>query len=176
MVAGSQRRKKILDIIASSSAPVSGGALGKAMGVSRQVIVQDIALLRSEGHQIVATARGYVLDAPNATRLFKVHHTNERTEEELTLITDLGGSVQNVMVNHRVYGKMTAPMNIRSRRDVAQFIKDVQTGKSVPLMNVTSGYHFHLVGADSSEILDEIEQALKQNGFLCELLPYEKDI
>lgn len=176
MVSGSERRKQIVEYIKQSPTPLSGSALGKMLGVSRQVIVQDMALLRSEGHQITATARGYVMDAPNATRLFKVHHTNERTEEELTLITDLGGCVINVMVNHRAYGKMTAQLSIKNRRDVSRFIQDVQTGKSVPLLNVTSGYHFHLVGADSTEILDEIEQALMQKGFLCELLPYEKDI
>ena len=103
VVNGSQRRKQIVDILKQSSEPVSGTALGKITGVSRQVVVQDMALLRTEGYDIVATARGYMMNTPkNAMRIFKVFHTNEQTEEELTTIVDLGGSVLDVMVNHRV--------------------------------------------------------------------------
>ena len=141
---GAERRKKIIDMIRESHRPISGGALGENLGVSRQVVVQDMALLRTEGYPIVATARGYILDVPDtAQRLVKVCHTNERTEEELNTIVDLGGTVVDVMVNHRVYGKMSAPLNIRSRRDVRMFMDHLKTGKSTPLLNVTSGYHFH---------------------------------
>lgn len=159
-----------------TSRPLSGGALGTATGVSRQVVVQDIALLRTEGHQIVATARGYLLDEPKqAVRLFKVFHTNEQTEEELTTIVDLGGTILDVMVNHRVYGKVTAPLNIKNRRDVQVFMNHLKTGKSTPLLNVTAGYHFHRVAAEQEEILDEIEAALREKNFLTEFMPYEKE-
>lgn len=173
---GAERRKQILSLMRESSKPLSGSALGTATGVSRQVVVQDIALLRTEGHSIVATARGYLLDEPrHLTRSFKVYHTNERTEEELTMIVDLGGCILDVMVNHRIYGKMSAPLNIKNRRDVQVFMNNLKTGKSTPLLNVTSGYHFHQIAADSEEILDEIENALRENNFLSELLPYEKE-
>lgn len=173
---GTERRKKILTMIRESSKPMSGGALGRETGVSRQVIVQDIALLRTEGYPIVATARGYILNEPKqAVRLFKVHHTNEQTEEELTAVVDLGGCVLDVMVNHRIYGKMSAPLNIKNRRDVQRFMNDLNSGKSTPLMNVTSGYHFHHISAEQEEILDEIEEMLKTRGFLAKLLPYEQD-
>ena len=171
---GAERRKKILSLMRQSDKPLSGSMLGKETGVSRQVVVQDIALLRTEGHAIVATARGYLLDESSETvRLFKTCHTNEQTEEELQTIVDLGGCVVDVMVNHRVYGKMTAPLNIRNRRDVQIFMKQLETGKSVPLMNVTSGYHFHHVTAESEEVLEEIEDALKEKGLLAKILPYE---
>lgn len=177
VMTGAQRRKKILDMMRKSAKPLSGGALGKETGVSRQVVVQDIALLRTEGHPIVATARGYILDEPQqAVRLFKMCHTNEQTEEELTAIVDMGGCVMDVMVNHRVYGKMTAPLNIKNRRDVQVFMNHLNTGKSTPLLNVTSGYHFHRVSAEQEEILDEIEQMLREKNFLTELLPYEYDM
>lgn len=173
---GTDRRKQILNMIRESSKPLSGGALGKETGVSRQVIVQDIALLRTEGYPIVATARGYILNEPKqAVRLFKLHHSNEQTEEELITIVDLGGSVLDVMVNHRIYGKMSAPLNIKNRRDIQHFMENLRSGKSTPLMNVTSGYHFHHVSAEQEEILDEIEEALKAKDFLAELLPYERE-
>ena len=97
----------------------------------------------------------------------------EQVEDELTTIVDLGGCVVNVMVNHRVYGKLNAPLNIKSRRDVQSFINDLKTAKSTPLLNVTSGYHFHRINAESEEVLDEIEEALKRKGYLAQLLPYE---
>lgn len=172
---GADRRKKLLFLMRESEAPLSGTQLGKSTGVSRQVVVQDIALLRTEGYSIVSTARGYFIDEPKyVTRLMKVCHTDEQVEDELTTIIDLGGSVLNVMVNHRVYGKVEAPLNIRNRRDIQNFVNDLQTGKSSPLSNVTSGYHFHRIAAESEEILDEIEAALKNKNLLAEFLPYEK--
>ena len=171
---GAQRRKRILSMMRQSSTPLSGGALGRDTGVSRQVVVQDIALLRTEGYPIIATARGYILnDTKKAVRLFKVCHTSEQISDELETSVDLGGSVEDVMVNHKAYGKMSAPLRIRNRRDVAVLLDNLKTGKSTPLMNVTSGYHFHHVSADSQEILDEIEESLKQKHLLVEFLPYE---
>lgn len=173
---GTERRKMIISLMRESSVPISGGKLGRETGVSRQVVVQDIALLRTEGYSILATARGYVLDEPKMTeRLVKVSHTDEQTEEELQTIVDLGGCVVDVMVNHRVYGKMSAPLHVRNRRDVQLFMNELRSGKSAPLKNITSGYHFHHISADSEEILDEIEAALREKGFLTELLPYEKE-
>ena len=104
---GADRRKEILSMIRDTDTPVSGTAIGRKTGVSRQVVVQDIALLRTQGYPIISTARGYLLDEPKqAVRIFKVCHTNEQVEEELTTIVDLGGTVLNVMVNHRVYGRV----------------------------------------------------------------------
>ena len=95
VMTGSQRRKKILELMRDAKEPLSGGALGKETGVSRQVVVQDIALLRTQGYPIVATARGYIInESYKAIRLFKVHHSNEQIEDELNIIIDLGGSVQ----------------------------------------------------------------------------------
>ena len=174
---GSERRKKILSMIRESSVPLSGNILGEKTNVSRQVIVQDIALLRREGNDIIATPKGYTLNGPNKNvRLFKLYHTSDQTEEELKSIVDMGGSVLDVMVNHRVYGKMTASLNINNRRDIKVFMEQLKTGKSTPLLNVTAGYHFHHVTADSEETLDEIEKMLKQMNLLAERLPYEYEM
>jgi transcriptional regulator of NAD metabolism len=171
---GAERRKALLAMMRETEKPLSGTALGKRTGVSRQVVVQDMALLRTEGYPIISTARGYLMEASKGcTRLFKVCHTNEQVEDELTTIVDLGGTVVNVMVNHRIYGKLDAQLNIKNRRDVAKFLDDINTGKSTPLLNVTSGYHFHLVSAETEDVLDEIEEALREKNYLTELLPYE---
>lgn len=173
---GNERRTKIIQLIQESAQPLSGGALGRQLGVSRQIVVQDIALLRTQGYPILATAKGYTLTGQqDTTRLIKVIHTNEETAEELNTIVDLGGTVVDVMVNHRLYGKMTAPLNIKNRRDVRLFMVGMDSGKSSPLMTVTSGYHFHHIQAENTEILDEIEDALRKKHFLAELTPYERD-
>ena len=46
---GSERRDQIINQIKKSSIPVSGAQLAKEFDVSRQVIVQDIALIRGSG-------------------------------------------------------------------------------------------------------------------------------
>lgn len=102
------------------------------------------------------------------SRVFKVRHTDAQLEEELNSIVDLGGNVRDVMVNHRIYGRLTAALNITSRRKVSQFITDIENGKSSPLKNITSDYHYHTVEADSEETLDMIENMLRDKGFLVE--------
>ena len=175
LTAGDRRRQTILNMIRTSEKPLSGTALGRATGVSRQVVVQDIALLRTEGYSILSTPRGYFLETPpGVTRLFKVCHSEAETEEELNLVVDLGGCVEDVIVNHRAYGQISAPLGVRCRRDVQNFKEQIRSGKSTLLMNLTSGYHFHHISAPNEEILDEIQRALQERGFLAEVLPYEK--
>ena len=158
-----ERRGEILKILHNADAPVAARELAGKFGVSRQVIVQDIALIRAAGYDIISTNRGYIINEPAAvSRVFKVKHTDAQVEEELTEIIDLGGIVRNVMVNHRVYGHMEAEINITSRRKVTEFMDDIQNGKSSPLKNITSDYHYHKVEADSEETLDLIEDMLRK--------------
>lgn len=164
---GTERRMRILKNIKESSNPVSASRLATAYGVSRQVIVQDIALIRAAGHQIISTNRGYILnDTSSYSRIFKVSHTEEQMEDELTTVVDLGGEIKDVIVNHRVYGRMEASLNINSRRKIMEFMNDIKAGKSSPLMKVTSNYHYHTIEADSPETLDLIENALLEKGYL----------
>ena len=166
---GSDRRQEILKNIKESDRPVSGSKRAKDYDVSRQVIVQDIALLRASGYDIISTNRGYVLEGQTcAERVFKVRHTDEQLETELCTIVDLGGQVKNVMVNHKVYGHIEAELGITSRRKVKEFLADIESGKSTPLKNITSDYHYHTVTADSEETLDLIEEELRKLGFLVE--------
>lgn len=171
---GEDRREKIISILKSSNAPVAGLTLAKELGVSRQVIVQDIALLRANATAIFSTNRGYVLQEKNVCeRVFKVQHTDEEVEEELSIIVDMGGFVKDVFVYHKVYGVLKAEMNIKSRMDIRKYMEDINSGKSSLLKNVTSGYHYHTISADSEEILDMIQEDLSKRGFLAKLQDYE---
>ncbi len=163
-----ERREKILRLITTSNEPVSGSSLSKQLEVSRQVIVQDIALLKASGYEILSTNKGYILNNPSAcSRAFKVRHTDADTEDELNTIVDIGGTVVSVYVWHRVYGKIETKLDISSRRNVQQYIDGLRSGKSSELMNITSGYHYHTVRADSEETLDLIEKALGERGYLA---------
>ena len=165
---GKERRDSIIKMISGKS-PVSGGSLSKSLDVSRQIIVSDIALLRAEGYDIISTNRGYFLNSPSgATIVVKVNHTDEQTEDELNTIVDLGGTVIDVFVHHKVYGKISADLDIRSRRNVKEFIENIKIGKSTPLKNITSNYHYHTISAENEEILNIIVEELKNKGYLVE--------
>ncbi|MBR2473567.1 MAG: transcription repressor NadR [Clostridia bacterium] len=162
-----ERRKAMASLLLSTQEPITGGELARRFGVSRQIIVQDITVLKATGYNILSTSSGYIVQKSLlAERVFKVRHTSAQTEDELTLIVELGGTVANVFVWHKVYGRIEAQLNIFSRLHVRQFLEGVRTGQSVELMNITGGYHYHTVRADSKEILDKIERALDSRGYI----------
>ena len=163
-----ERRKEIVNLLLSEKRAIPGAALSEQFGVSRQIIVQDINTLRKSGYDILSTHTGYVVqETPLKEKVFKVHHTTEQTEEELSLIVGLGGTVVDVFVWHKVYGKIVAPLNISSPLHVKQFIEGVRTGKSTELMNITGGYHYHTVRAESEEILYKIFRSLEEKHFIA---------
>ena len=163
-----ERRKAIVNLLSASKTPISGGELSKQFNVSRQIIVQDITVLKGLGYEIFSTHHGYVLQkSPLVERVFKLKHTTEQTEDELTTIVDLGGTVVDVFVWHKVYGRISATLNIFSRLQIKQFLEGVRTGKSTELMNITGGYHYHTVRAESESILDKIGETLKVKEYIA---------
>jgi len=173
-LSGQERREQILKILRNSGQPVAGTDLARKLEVSRQIIVQDMALIRANGVDVISTHRGYVIQNSNqASRVFKVIHTDEQVEEELNLFVDLGAKVENVFVYHKVYGVIKADMNIKSRRDVRQYMEGITSGKSTNLMNLTSNYHYHTIVAEDEQTLDMIQEELQQKGFLAKLQDYE---
>ena len=162
-----ERRKAIVNLLSASKTPISGGELSKQFNISRQIIVQDITVLKGLGYEIFSTHHGYVLQkSPLVERVFKLKHTTEQTEDELNSIVDLGGTVVDGFVWHKVYGKISATLNIFSRLHVKQFLEGVRTGKSTELMNITGGYHYHTVRAESESILDKIGETLKVKEYI----------
>lgn len=173
---GEDRRKEIIAALQKTNKPVSGLAFAKQFAVSRQVIVQDMALLRANGCDIISTNRGYLLQQgaqKEAERIFKVVHSDEDARKELTMIIDMAGKVVDVFVYHKVYGVLRADMNLKSRMDIERYMEEIKSGKSSLLKNVTSGYHYHTVRAESEEILNLIQEKLQQMGFLAKLQDYE---
>lgn len=165
-----QRRQEILSLLGNSETPVSAGFLSEKFNISRQVIVQDIALLRANGYDVISTNRGYVLKStPRASRVFKCRHTFAEIIGEGEIIIGLGGRIEDVCVHHRLYGKISARLDLVTRTHVEELYRSLVSGASKPLMSVTDGYHYHTVSADGEQTLDAIEHALRQAGFLIEI-------
>ena len=170
------RRKEILNKLIEAKGAVPAKELALDFGVSRQIIVGDMAIIRAQYPEIISTNRGYVYGEKSAyTREFKVKHGPDRVKEELTLIVDHGGIIRNVSISHRAYGRISAEMSISSRQDVTEFVDRLVDSKSTLLGSVTSGYHYHLVEAASEERLDLIGEKLDEAGFIVPLLPWERE-
>ena len=173
---GTERRQRILELLREAEGPLSGSALARELGVSRQIIVQDIALLRARTDmEIISTYQGYLLHTPEeiCSRVFKVRHGADRTEEELLEIVDLGGHVEDVFVYHRFYGVVKGQLDIQSRKDVRAFMQRLKDSRSAPLMLITDEYHYHTVTAGDQETLDQIQQRLGELGLLAPLREHE---
>lgn len=164
---GQTRRDAILARLGGTHTPVSAAALARELGVSRQIIVGDIALLRAAGQEITATARGYVIPAQNGLlRRIACTHSAEETRDELDAMVDCGCTVVDVIVEHPVYGQLTAPLHLSSRLDVDQFMKRMDG--AAPLSQLTGGVHLHTLSCPDETAYEHLLQLLRQRGFLVE--------
>ncbi len=165
-----ERRAALVERLRSTGLPITGAALAQEMGVSRQVVVGDIAILRAAGLDIYATPQGYILPEPKkqfgivATLPCKHHLGN--MEQELTIIVDNGGKVLDVIVEHPIYGELKGNLMLASRRDVTDFMQRLQGSGSEPLSSITGGVHLHTVEAPSPDVLAGIKHELSQCGIL----------
>lgn len=166
---GEKRRELLIHLLEESEVPLSGTVLSKKLNVSRQVIVQDIALLRAVNKNILSTTKGYLLyyqEKQKVNRCYRVTHTTDEIEDELCTIVDNGGKILDVIVEHAIYGTISADLVIGTRQEVYDFVHKVKTKKTIPLKELTDSLHFHTVEADTEEILDRIQNALLLKGFL----------
>lgn len=164
-----ERRKEIVRMLMESDEPISGSDFSKKFGVTRQIIVKDIALIKAGNYQILATARGYIVEKQKDTsfkKTIKVCHNADKIEEELQLIVDLGGTVLTTAVEHPFYGTLGEAINIKSRKDIKNFMLRLSETGCEPLLSLTKGEHYHVIQGDSDQTLEEICQELKSKGYL----------
>ena len=166
------RRKAILDVIRQSDQPLSASKLAKQFQVSRQLIVGDVALLRAQGMEIIATPRGYVshqdVQMSAITRKIAVEHRPEDLETEIYTIVDLGGALIDVIIDHPLYGELCGALHIYSRYDADQFFQKVKEKHAKPLSDLTDGIHLHTIQARDEESCARILEALRKAGLLYE--------
>ena len=168
-----QRRDEILQRLQQSRGSVTGADLARQLGVSRQVIVQDVAILRAEGHGILATPQGYVMvpesdpaPAPHRARI-AVNHPPQRTREELNVFVDCGVRVVDVIVEHALYGDLTGVLMLKSRDDVSRFMTRMEDAEAALLSSLTEGVHLHTVEFDRVDDLKHAEDELRKRGLLA---------
>ena len=163
-----QRRSRISARLHEAHQPISATALAKELGVSRQIIVGDVALLRAAGQAITATARGYVIPAPGdgTVRQVACRHDGTGTRDELNAMVDCGCTVVDVIVDHPVYGQLSAPLHLRSRLDVEQFMARMEG--AAPLSQLTDGIHLHSLSCPDEASYEHLKARLRELGFLAE--------
>ena len=164
------RRQSIIRVLTGSAGPVSAGKLAGMFGVSRQIIVGDIALLRASGTDITATPRGYVLTRGTEGIIHRIpcRHRPEEMKEELQILVDNGCLIRDVIVEHPIYGQLVGQLDIATRYDVDEFIAKVSQSDAAPLSDLTGGIHLHTIFCPDEETYRRVLQKLRESGFLFE--------
>lgn len=165
------RRKEIMTLFEKSSEILTASALAEKYGVTRQVIVSDIALLRANGNTIISEKRGYYVPKETSKGIKGIvtcKHDMSRTLEELYIIVDNGAKVINVIVDHPIYGQLTGELNIASRYDAEEFVHSVKELGASSLCELTDGVHFHTLICPDENAFSRIEAELRRKGFLID--------
>ncbi len=169
MDTAAQRRRRIVAWMRAHAGPVRGGELAKRLRVSRQCLVQDVAILRAGGEEILATPQGYRLPK-SPSRLHRIllacKHAPERTEEELHILVDNGVKILDVIVEHPLYGELRGSLMLESRADVQDFLRRIRSSHASLLSSLTRGVHLHTVEASRPEMIARAKTALRRRGFL----------
>ncbi|EOD00533.1 transcription repressor NadR [Caldisalinibacter kiritimatiensis] len=166
-----ERRENILITLKESKGPIKGTDLAKKFDVSRQVIVQDIAILRAGGEEILATPQGYMIINKNInnelTKTIACRHKEyNEIEDELKTIIDMGGEVLDVIVEHPIYGEIKSPLMIGSRVEIEDFMKEIREHHAEPLATLNDGVHLHTIKVPSEDVFDKIKNKLEEKGYL----------
>lgn len=164
-----ERRKHIEELLIKRSEPQKGQDLAKELEVTRQVIVKDIAILRAEGKNIIATPEGYIIpkdEKHKIKRVIAVCHKSDEIEDELTCIVKFGGTIEDVVIEHPLYGEMRGMLMIKNLYDVQNFMEKCKKYKAEPLSALTRGIHIHTIEADDEETMERIIKELKDKNYL----------
>lgn len=164
-----ERRKYIEDLLKKSGKPQKGHILAEELGVTRQIIVKDIAILRAEGKKIIATPEGYLIPGEEKIMIKKVIAVSHGTlgiDEELKIIVKFGGVIEDVIVEHPLYGEIRGMIMVKTLYDIENFMKKIHEYKAEPLLILTGGVHLHTIAAENEETLKNIVNELKNKSYL----------
>lgn len=169
---GNKRRTSILNILTHADEAISASKLAQQFGVSRQIIVGDIALLRAQGKPIKATSKGYIIIRPDARFISSVavDHLAIDTEDELLSLVNMGVYILDVTVEHPIYGEITGQLNIKTPQDVHDFMNHIKSGNVELLSTLTQGVHLHTLSCSSKEAYHKALQMLKEKKYLVQNL------
>ncbi len=165
------RRELIYVSLLNSQRPLKGTDLAKEYGVTRQVIVKDIAILRAEGKGIIATPEGYIVNKGldnYIKKIIAVSHTREELYDELKTIINYGGKIEDVIVEHPLYGEIRCNLMLKTMADLEEFMLSFKRYNAEPLSSLTGGMHLHTIAAETNEVLESIERELINKGYILE--------
>lgn len=166
---GRARRIELLHLIEQSAEPVTGTDLAQALGVSRQIVVQDIAVLRAAGQEILATPRGYMLSHSHVAAhraILVTRHARDTAVDELSIMVDNGLRIIDVVVEHPIYGELRAPLMFSSRSDIRAWRERLDETGAPLLSDLTDGVHLHTVEALEPERIERARAELREHGYL----------
>ena len=164
-----ERREYIKNLLIKNNSTYKGQFLAEELGVTRQVIVKDIAIIRAEGVNIIATPEGYLIPSEETNyvrRVIALSHSREDMYNELECIVKFGGIVEDVIVEHPLYGEIRAMLMIKTLIDIEKFINKFKKLNAEPLSSLTKGIHLHTIKADNEEIIECIIKELKDKNYL----------
>lgn len=169
LTASEERRARLIELVRSTEGPITGSDLSTELGVSRQVIVNDVAIVRAAGVPILGSPRGYVLvegtdDRPMTT--IACRHDREGNRREFEILVDRGVETVDIVVDHPVYGELSASLSVRSRADVDRYMQAIADDGVQPLWALTDGVHRHRVRAPSADALEAAKRELAEAGIL----------
>ncbi|KHD34637.1 transcriptional regulator [Clostridium acetobutylicum] len=164
-----ERRENIKNKLENNDEPIKGSTLAKELGVTRQVIVKDIAILRAKGHKIIATPKGYIINKNNSNsikRVLAVVHERNAIEDELNSVIKFGGVVEDVIIEHPLYGEIRGILMIRTLFDVKNFMNKIRDYSAEPLSILTGGVHLHTIRTDNEEDMNNIVDELTRKNYI----------
>lgn len=165
----SKRRESIVELLLMEKAPIKGVDLATKFNVTRQIIVKDIAILRAKGNNIIATPDGYMFNDDNGSRvrsIIAVNHDKDEMIKELEIVIKYGGIIEDVIVEHPIYGEIKGLLMIKNLNDLNRFKKSFDLSESTPLSSLTNGVHLHTISVDTKENMEFIKNELKENGLI----------
>ncbi|CAM3714770.1 transcription repressor NadR [Erysipelothrix urinaevulpis] len=164
-MSGNQRRENILNYLHANDSAYPARKFAEMYNVSRQVIVGDIALLRAEGHAIIATSKGYIFKHPQEGLIRKnivMNHNQDQTRLELEIFVKHNVLVESVTVEHPVYGELTGQLNIKNHEDIDDFL----SLEAELLSTLTDGVHIHTIYYPQDLDFNELYHDLDHNQLL----------
>ncbi|SFC69629.1 transcription repressor NadR [Clostridium uliginosum] len=163
-----ERRAEILMYLTQRKDPLKGSEIARKYGVTRQIIVKDIAILRAKGENIMATPDGYIINKEmnKIKAIIAVKHKEEQLIEEMGIVIKYGGTIEDVIVEHPLYGEIRGMLMIKNYNELNKFSEKYKNQKGRLLSVLTNGVHLHTISADNDENINLIINELKENGFI----------
>lgn len=162
------RRDNILKLLLESSEPLKGSDIAKKYFVTRQIIVKDIAILRARGKNIIATPDGYIINKNEnkVKAIIAVTHTEEEMFDEMNIVIKYGGIIEDVIVEHPLYGEITGMLMIKNYNELNKFIEKYNKQRAKLLSVLTNGVHLHTIAAETQDDINLIISELRKCNFI----------